>query len=277
MSWSDRNYDDVSFSRDFSGRKMALTLVAANIAVAVIVWTLGGGINGDMFGSLLDGVLGLRRSQLLSGHIWRLATYSWVHGSVGHIFWNMVMLFMTGMILEPLVGGTKLLRMYLAFGVCAGLAVLFPSQYSDRPTIGASGAIMGVVVFLGAAFPLVRVYLFGIIAVPGWAFAAILVTLDVLNLAASSNDGTAHNVHLGGAVAGFGYGFLWPRVEDRVEEWLHGWRRRQVVREVKAENEEALELDRVLEKINQGGMPQLSERERRFLLEQSQKLKTRGK
>ena len=86
---------------------------------------------------------------------WQLVTYMFLHGGFGHIFWNMLLLWMFGMELENTWGSKKFLTMYLGAGIAAGLANLFiaPLFSSVGPTIGASGGVYAVLVAFAMMFP----------------------------------------------------------------------------------------------------------------------------
>jgi membrane associated rhomboid family serine protease len=283
MSWTDRRYDNSPYFREYDRPYATYWLIGISAAAAVMVWGFSGGASSPGFGAIVDH-LGVSGYGLARAQVWRLISYIFLHGSVGHLFWNMVMLVFAAGFLERAYGPRRIVTMYLGFGAVAGLAVLWnlvnATAFDDTtPTIGASGACLGLVAFLGCRFPKQKFYIWGVVPLEGWALAALLAGLDVLSLIANeSGNNTAHGVHLLGMAAGVGYGLLYPWSVSYMERRRRIVERKRVERRREKDEDEHLELDRVLEKINQGGgLSSLSERERRFLLDQSEKLKSKGR
>lgn len=273
MAFSDRRYDDVSFGSNAVSRRAVIGLTVATCFVTMATWGVFGGSQASAFHRFTSEIGGVGEAVWRKGEIWRLVTYSWLHASPMHLIGNMIIFVCMGLLIEGLVGTRRLVRMYLVYGLVAGLAACLPFGNSFRVTVGASGAIMGVVAFTGAAFPQMRIRFWGLLEMPCWIFAALLVGIDLLSVASQKQDGTAHGVHLLGAAAGFIHGIGLGRFEDIWGEWMASRRRAQTVRIEKKVHDDSQELDRILEKINQQGMSALTEAERRFLLEQSEKLK----
>ncbi|MFH1228880.1 MAG: rhomboid family intramembrane serine protease [Candidatus Aenigmatarchaeota archaeon] len=139
--------------------------------------------------------------QILSSP-WIIITYMFLHGSFEHLFFNMFALGMFGSILEQTVGGKKFLLIFFASGIAAGIGSLL--FYTS--SIGASGAIYGVLGTLAVLRPRMTVYvsfvpLPMILAVVFWAAG------DLLGLF-STSDLIAHAAHLFGLVFGLLYGML---------------------------------------------------------------------
>ncbi len=135
----------------------------------------------------------------------QLITYQFLHGSFGHILFNMFALWMFGMELETLWGSKKFLIYYLLSGIGAGIFQLIipPLLGSGGLTIGASGAIFGILLAFGLSFPNRSVFMFPIfIPIPAKTFVLIIGGLQIL-LGFLSNDGVAYFAHLGGAITGW--------------------------------------------------------------------------
>src|SRR5262245_45192488 len=81
------------------------------------------------------------------GYLWQLVTYLFLHGDLGHILINMLMLWMFGAEMERIWGSARLLKYYFLTGVGAGVVTCFFSSQSR--TIGASGAIFGIMLAYG--------------------------------------------------------------------------------------------------------------------------------
>jgi membrane associated rhomboid family serine protease len=126
-----------------------------------------------------------------------------LHASLWHILFNMLMLFFIGRLLERQIGSVRFLGLYLCGGILAGLVqvLLFPSL----PIIGASGAIMGVLGALTVLLPDLRIYLY-FIPMKLWQLTILLVIFDLLFL--GQGDMVAHGAHLVGLAVGLLYGYM---------------------------------------------------------------------
>jgi membrane associated rhomboid family serine protease len=139
-------------------------------------------------------------------YIWQLITYQFIHGGVWHLFFNLFALWMFGVELESIWGSRKFLTFYLLSGIGAGLFQLFvaPLFSEPSPTIGASGAIFGVLAAYGFTFPDRPVFMFPIfIPIPAKFFVILYAGLAFLLGITGSAGNVAHIAHLGGAVTGF--------------------------------------------------------------------------
>lgn len=136
---------------------------------------------------------------------WQLITYQFLHGSFGHIFFNLFALWMFGMELENLWGGRKFLIYYLLCGIGAGLAQLFISPLigPTGATVGASGAIFGVMLAFALTFPDRSIMIFPIFIPIKAKFFIILMMAFDLFMGFGSADSVAHFAHIGGAIAGW--------------------------------------------------------------------------
>lgn len=136
---------------------------------------------------------------------WQLISYQFLHGGFIHLFFNLFALWMFGSELETLWGGPRFITYYLLSGVGAGLfqLILAPMVGQYGPTIGASGAIYGVLLAYGLSFPDRSIFMFPIfIPIPAKIYVFIFMGLE-LYLGWSGGDGVAHLAHLGGGITGF--------------------------------------------------------------------------
>ena len=147
--------------------------------------------------------------------IWQLITYQFMHGGFFHIAINMFILWMFGIEIENMWGSKKFLLFYLTAGVVGGLFQILLSPVLigglSGPTIGASGAIMGVMVVFGILFPNRLIYLYFLIPVKVKYFIIVLVLIEIF--AVNSGGNVAHLAHVGGALTGLVY-MLWDRSAD---------------------------------------------------------------
>ncbi len=135
----------------------------------------------------------------------QLVSYQFLHGGFTHILFNMFSLWMFGIELENTWGPKKFLIFYLLSGIGGGIfqLIIQPLIGPAAVTIGASGAIFGVLLAYGLTFPNRSVFMFPIfIPIPAKTFVLIIGGLQIL-LGFMSSDNVAHFAHLGGAVTGW--------------------------------------------------------------------------
>ena len=138
---------------------------------------------------------------------WQLVTYSFLHGSIIHIFFNMFGLYMFGSDIERLFGSRFYLAYYFASVVAAALchlAVTFLMGMPDVPTLGASGGIYGLLLAFGWYFPQRRlVLLFPPIPMSARTFVVVFAALELFFGVTGTAAGVAHFAHLGGMLGGW--------------------------------------------------------------------------
>lgn len=138
-------------------------------------------------------------------HIWQLFTHMWFHSlnDYSHIVFNMLFLWMFGGILEQTWGSRGFLKFYLICGLGAGLTVFFIGYvfYPTTATVGASGAIYGLVAAWAIAFPNRVIYIFGVFPIKSIYFALFPIGYAVLDFLVGGS-GISHAAHLGGLVIG---------------------------------------------------------------------------
>lgn len=134
---------------------------------------------------------------------WQLLSYSFLHADFGHIFFNLFALFIFGQALENLWGTKRFVIYY--FLTAAGGALLHMLVSSPTvPTIGASGAVFGILTAFGMTFPNREIYLlFFPFPIKAKYFVIGYGALELLNGLAVSGSRVAHFAHLGGMLAGF--------------------------------------------------------------------------
>jgi len=138
---------------------------------------------------------------------YQIFTHMFTHGSIGHIFFNMFALWMFGKILENFWGPKRFLNFYIISGIGAAVVHLTVQYFMGgfSPAVGASGAIMGVLVAFGYLFPNTELFIL-FIPFPIKAKWAVIgyVAIDLFGgIANFSGDNIAHFAHLGGALTGF--------------------------------------------------------------------------
>ena len=138
---------------------------------------------------------------------WQLVTYSFLHGSVLHLLFNMFALFMFGSDIERVFGQRRYLTFYFVCVITAGAAQLVVSAASGGPpypTIGASGGVFGMLLAYGMYFPRRTVMLvFPPIPMPAWLFVTVYGVIELYLGITQTLEGVAHFAHLGGMLGGY--------------------------------------------------------------------------
>jgi len=137
--------------------------------------------------------------------LWQFVTYMFLHGGFSHIFFNMFALWMFGVELERTWGTREFLKYYFLTGIAAGLSTALFSWGSIIPTIGASGAIYGILAAYALFFPDRYVYMYFLFPIKMKYLALILGALEFFSAYNQAQTGIAHAAHLGGMVVGFFY------------------------------------------------------------------------
>jgi membrane associated rhomboid family serine protease len=138
---------------------------------------------------------------------WQLVTYSFLHGGIGHIFFNMLALYMFGAEIERLFGTRYYVLYYFASVVTAALTHLVVTSLMGAPPapmVGASGGIYGLLLAFGIYFPHRRVLLlFPPIPLPARVFVFGFALLELFFGITQTAAGVAHFAHLGGMLGGW--------------------------------------------------------------------------
>jgi membrane associated rhomboid family serine protease len=200
---------------------VVLNLIIANVVV-FIAQVLFGGID-----SKITDLFALHHYKSDDFMLHQIITHMFMHGSFMHLLFNMFGLWMFGTMIERIWGPKRFLLFYLACGIGAALAQMgsYAFSYYDidnarltldqiiqyqnalraNATVGASGAIMGILAAYGYLFPNTEMMIFPI-PLPVKAKWAVLgiIAIDLFSgIAGRAGDNVAHFAHLGGAVTGF--------------------------------------------------------------------------
>ncbi len=266
----------------------------------------------------LNDVLGLHFFLAKDFAIYQLVTYMFMHGGWMHLFFNMFALWMFGCVVERVWGPKKFLFYYIFCGIGAGLvqelvqyvelyfilqdqgvgffSMAFALSDADATTlnawttVGASGAIYGILLAFGMIFPEERIFIFPLpVPIKAKWFVIIYVVLELLMALGTKGDGVAHFAHLGGMLFGFLLILYWKKhdasggtvfgnlreklrqqAQNRANNKMDGTRRSDwdYNADKKAEEEE---IDRILDKIRKNGYASLTKEEKQRLFESSNK------
>jgi membrane associated rhomboid family serine protease len=234
--------------------------------------------------NLLFNLFALSQSDLIfQFKIWQLATYMFLHGNFMHIFFNMFILWMFGAELEREWGTRQFLKYYFICGIGAGITVILVSPF---PTIGASGAVYGIMIAFAIRFPDAMI----IFPFPAKVkyYVGFYFLFSLFMTMSSAQDGIAHGAHLGGMVVGLLY-LKYPYISSKLKSLSSNMNRSRSSGKKSASNmrftsggDDKTEyyrkkIDDLLDKINRVGYLNLTDEEKKLLEEGSKYLREHDK
>lgn len=172
-------------------------LILANVALYCLDFTMG---------NLLSQWFALWPIQSPWFYPWQIVTYAFLHGSIGHIFFNMMGLWMFGSELERIWGGKRYTQFVLASILTAALCQLLFNLIGGfrSPTVGASGGLFGLLLAFGMMFPNRTIMpLFPPIPMKAKVFVGLYGALELFLGVTGTQSGVAHFAHLGGMLGGW--------------------------------------------------------------------------
>ncbi|MFT5125223.1 MAG: membrane associated rhomboid family serine protease [Kiritimatiellia bacterium] len=231
--------------------------------------------------------LSLDAAKVLKGQIWRVMTCAFCHDPDGviHLLFNMLFLGWFGRPLEQKYGSKEFLGIYISAALLASFLFMALNLYLGRnnPMIGASGAIMAIVIIYAMFNPRQKVLIWFVIPVEiRWIvlFFVIYDLFPVLQMLGgkSIQTGTAHAAHLGGLAFGFLYVKRNWRLEPIMDKIYKPKTKTERVYQAKQkvqqkEDKSEHRIDAILEKINRDGIGSLTEKERKLLTGASRDLR----
>ena len=298
---------------------MTKNLLVVNVLAFIATFVL------ERSGIDLARMLGLHFFLASEFHIYQFITYMFLHGGFTHILFNMFALWMFGSVIERVWGSKKFLFYYICCGIGAGFTQelvqyitysmegIAAYQYVNAggvqmttdayinlwTTIGASGAVYGILLAFGMIFPNERLFIipFPFPIKAKWLIVGY-VAIELFSAMSGPGDGVAHMAHLGGMLFGFLMIKYWQKHPDssssfgrsRGQEFFDNLKRkydeRQNHQRMKAEhtadprretdeeynarqrkNQE--EVDAILDKIRKSGYDSLTKEEKKKLFDQS--------
>ena len=245
-------------------------LIIANVAVFVlqIPFRLKAGMGATDF---ITNWFGLwPRDVLRFGCVWELATYGFLHSrDIWHIVFNMLLLFWFGRDVELVFGRKRYSVFYFGAVIFGGLCFMLTYAFSPANVVavGASGAVMAVMVVAAIYWPNRIIYMFFVIPIKLVNCVIIMVLVNLYWLCVMSPLTIAVSAHLGGAAWGAAFVFG--------ARWFSGvgesYERRQRDRASERLADENARLDEILDKVHEQGMHTLTDSEKRFLKRVSQR------
>jgi len=156
----------------------------------------------------------LRPYAVTHGWIWQPFTYLFLHDGILHILFNLLYLAMFGASLEHMWGARRFYTYFFICGVGAGLVTVIVKTILDphglgpalAPTIGASGAIYGILLACAVLMPHRQVWFFPLpVTVSMRIFVIVMGAIEFFATIGVSGDNVSHVCHLGGMLAGYLY------------------------------------------------------------------------
>ncbi len=291
-------YHDDSFGSAFKRGYRAIPIAIRSILTICVVMFFLMILGGQAFATFLVEYFAFIPDPITTfTQPWRLVTYMFLHGGFLHIIFNMLWLWWMGRPVEEQLGPKNFLVLFFGAGIGGALInTALSGVFGAGPTIGASGAVLGIMVTFAVMFPRMPIMLIFLPPIEARFIVAGLVLIDLLLIGQADN--IARIVHLGGALTGYvlikmyyrGYHYdLW--IEQITKSFsgkkkagassssgagsaFKGARRKDMHAvsdaEVLDEQEEG-ELDRILDKISKQGYEGLSDREKKILFELSKR------
>ena len=199
-------YSNISSSISFGGPLTPrIKFIIVTCIIIFVMQALGGGLGGPV-----TRLLSLTPAHILEQHfVWQLFTYIFLHADVFHLMINMLILFMFGCEIERRWGSKLFWRYFVITGIGAGICVFLVNLFSPLgyyyPTLGASGAIYGVLVAYGLTFPNRIIYVMLLFPLPARYAVMIFGGISFLSSISGSSSGISHTAHLGGMLVGYLY------------------------------------------------------------------------
>jgi membrane associated rhomboid family serine protease len=234
----------------------------------------------------------------------RIISSGFLHVSWLHLFFNMFSLYAFSGIVEATLGIVKFLIIYFASLIGGNLlSLLVHRNDPDYSSVGASGAICGVMFASIALFPGMHVGFFGLFSLPSWIYGALFIAFSIYAIR-SRKDNIGHEAHLGGALIGMIIALLMHPsafaenyitiliiavptiifiylIATRpylllIDNLFYNEHKNQYSIDHKYNEERNLtqqEIDRILDKINRKGINSLTKKEKETLKENSKKIR----
>ncbi len=219
--------------------------------------------------------------------IWQLVSYMFLHGGIWHIFMNMFIFWMFGTELEMQWGSREFVKYYFICGIGGGLLniLLTPTVPNYPPTVGASGAIYGIMLAYALNYPNREVIVFPFpIPIKVKYLVGFMVMITFFSTWNAQGDGIAHAAHLGGVVVGFIYLKYGQKFDLRRLKTIfqNQDKQKKTFTSGSTYDQEKVEyyrrkIDELLDKINRVGYLKLTDEEKELLEEGSKYLREHDK
>lgn len=211
---------------------------------------------------------------------WTLFTYMFSHKDLGHVFYNMLLLYFTAQTFLNFLSEKKLVYVYIMSGLFGGiilliLSVIFPSVFAYSILFGASAAVIGIVTSLAVYIPNLSVSLFGVIQMKYKYYALLIFAVSTI---IDFNINTGGKIsHFGGAFFGIFFGYMLKNGKDISELSFLKPQKKSSLKVVhynksaKSTDQNQQTIDGLLDKISKNGYENLNKTEKELLFKLSQK------
>lgn len=220
---------------------------------------------------------------------WSLLSYSFFHGGIMHIIFNMIVLNFSGRLFMTYFTSKQLFGLYVLSAIFAGISyiLVFYALNIDAPIVGASAAIMAILVATTTYHPLMDLRLLIIGNVKLWHVTAVIIIVDLMQLRSENMGG--HISHLSGALFGFIFikllqnGTDLSKIVSRFLDFFANLSKKDTatpfkkvhknyskplaksVSKIVAKDKSQQQIDEILDKISQSGYDSLTKEEKEFL------------
>ena len=301
-----------------TGFKVLPTVVKHLLIINILMYLAT--ITFSRFNIDLTDILGLHFFKASDFRIYQIVTYMFMHVNFGHLFFNMFALWMFGNTLENLWGSKRFLLFYMVCGIGAGLCqelvqyiqyatslaqyetvnlggshiITMDSYLNMMTTVGASGAIYGLLLAFGMMFPNSMIYFYFLIPIKAKWFVIGYAVLELIT-GLGGHDNVAHFAHLGGMLFGLLLILYWKKnpagPNKNFRKWkdiFRSWKQKSNLKytpyeEVREEPrmprsdeeynrqraEKERDVDAILDKISKSGYGSLTQEEKDFLFKNS--------
>lgn len=307
---------------------MNMPPITKNLIIINVLFFLAQQILGMRYDMDLNDILGLHFFLASDFHLYQLVTYMFMHGNFQHILFNMLAVWMFGRVMETMWGPKRFLLFYMICGIGAGLTQEIVQYISFQvnglgslpldglvsvdgytmplstylnfwTTVGASGAVYGILLAFGVTFPDERMFIFPLpVPIKAKYFVIGYAVLELLLGLGNRGDGVAHFAHLGGMIFAWMLIMYWKKNGGGGSYYGGGSSGEQLKRKVQdffrrffsakpkmkasrghmtddmdynaRKKERTEEINRILEKVKRDGYGSLTEEEKRKLFDASQ-------
>ncbi len=199
--------------------------------------------------------------------VWQNVTYMFVHTEVFHMFFNLMGIFFIGNAIEAKMGQREFLSFFCICGLGGAIATHLVYLFGvGGLTLGASGAIYGLLYACYYFYPQTVVYLYFVFPVKIKWLLLFYGMMDLIMLF-NSESKYAHYAHLGGLFTGMVY----MNYGSRISRWQIEMKQKNVEKEEEKIEKLKLKVDEILDKISKSGMGSLTAKEKKFLEKSSKK------
>ena len=214
---------------------------------------------------------------------WTLFTYMFSHQSLGHVFYNMLLLYFTAQTFLNFLSEKKFMYVYIMSGLFGGillliLSAIFPNTFANSILIGASASVIGIVAELAIYIPNLPVSLFGIIEMRYKYYALLIFAISTI---IDFNVNTGGKIsHFGGAFFGLFFGYMLKNGKDFSELSFFKRQKKTTLKVIHSNKNKSVNdvsnahqktIDELLDKISKNGYENLSKTEKELLFKLSQK------